>query len=580
MALDTSKTAHEIITSGRSTGQTVIDSDKKMKWALHNLVDTRLDNDSLWTPLNLSSVTQPSLNAAGRKVYLLTENDQGGNHIISTGAAFTSGRTYTLEFHAKSNGRMASVGTGSTFGFEQWVVDLDTLAITKQTGTSTTSTVTAVLQSDGYVKITFTATATSTTISAFQIRLWDNVSDGDTVYTGDGTSGLYVSEAKVYQSTLGPIATSLADAMQRDKNGSNFLENETGAALYSLGVNYESGVGGMQVWEGRTNLIYPFAANAVWVADNAATVEVQAENVLGTFGGLRVVSGGNQAGAAYNATSYSLTNGTSYAISVLWAAGTSSTMYFRCDNIGVNGSSATMESDGTFTSLSTTAGTFAESSHKEIAPGIYRSTCTFVPNFTATGRFLFGPRSSTVGEYVTVYAAQAEAGSSGGPWIPTFGSTETRGADSLSTLLSSFGYNVNEGTVVVDFITAGSDGADFPRVWQLSTSVDNTTRAGVTAINTYTMNVVDNLVVQAALVMDAIVPFEPVSIASAFKTDDFSASQDGGAVVTDTSGTLPTTFTQMLYGKAFIGDRLNGEIRKLAYYPKRLSNTTLVEASS
>ena len=72
-----------------------------------------------------------------------------------------------------------------------------------------------------------------------------------------------------------------------------------------------------------------------------------------------------------------------------------------------------------------------------------------------------------------------------------------------------------------------------------------------------------------------------ISVATAFKTDDFASSVGGNTVVTDTSGTLPSNFDTIFYGGSTVTVHLlNGEIRKLAYYPKRLSDATLVEASS
>jgi hypothetical protein len=64
-------------------------------------------------------------------------------------------------------------------------------------------------------------------------------------------------------------------------------------------------------------------------------------------------------------------------------------------------------------------------------------------------------------------------------------------------------------------------------------------------------------------------------MAGAYKTNNFAGVLNGGSVLTDTSGTIPAANT------AFIGSRsgsdrfFNGTIKKLAYYPKRLSNTEL-----
>jgi hypothetical protein len=61
----------------------------------------------------------------------------------------------------------------------------------------------------------------------------------------------------------------------------------------------------------------------------------------------------------------------------------------------------------------------------------------------------------------------------------------------------------------------------------------------------------------------------------AYKVNDFARSASGAAVVTDTSGTIPLV-TQFSIGKnATNTEQPNGTIRKIAYYPRRLSNAEL-----
>ena len=62
----------------------------------------------------------------------------------------------------------------------------------------------------------------------------------------------------------------------------------------------------------------------------------------------------------------------------------------------------------------------------------------------------------------------------------------------------------------------------------------------------------------------------------AYKTDDFSAASNGTLLATDTSGTLPVVNTLFLgsYTMSGVGN-INGTIKKIAYYPVRLPNSTL-----
>jgi hypothetical protein len=62
-------------------------------------------------------------------------------------------------------------------------------------------------------------------------------------------------------------------------------------------------------------------------------------------------------------------------------------------------------------------------------------------------------------------------------------------------------------------------------------------------------------------------------VAGAYQVNNFAISANGGNVLTDTSGTIPVV------DRMRIGDRggvtLNGHIRRIAYYPRRLSNAEL-----
>jgi hypothetical protein len=74
-------------------------------------------------------------------------------------------------------------------------------------------------------------------------------------------------------------------------------------------------------------------------------------------------------------------------------------------------------------------------------------------------------------------------------------------------------------------------------------------------------------------------------MSSAYKTNDFAFSANGAAAVTDTRGAVPTTsaVTQLFLGSVRDSNALgalNGHIRKIAYWPKRLSNTLLEQLTT
>ena len=69
--------------------------------------------------------------------------------------------------------------------------------------------------------------------------------------------------------------------------------------------------------------------------------------------------------------------------------------------------------------------------------------------------------------------------------------------------------------------------------------------------------------------------------ASAFKKNDLAVSGLGGAVVADTSSAMPPGITTLRFGKSTVDyEYLNGYIKRLNYYPRRLPNTVLPRLST
>jgi hypothetical protein len=64
-------------------------------------------------------------------------------------------------------------------------------------------------------------------------------------------------------------------------------------------------------------------------------------------------------------------------------------------------------------------------------------------------------------------------------------------------------------------------------------------------------------------------------LAGAYKLDDFAASINGGAAVTDTAGTIPTV-DQMRIGAGQGGNTMCGHIASVRYFKKRLPDAKLV----
>jgi hypothetical protein len=186
-----------------------------------------------------------------------------------------------------------------------------------------------------------------------------------------------------------------------------------------------------------------------------------------------------------------------------------------------------------------------------------------------------------------IAAPQLEQGAFPTSYIPTTAAAATRAADSaVVTPISSF-YSQVEGTLFVEntFSAMGSNAfaaafdnntgigggsGDEMKLWKWGT--DDNLYASITDS--------DNLVAQAGTTT-------PVTTSTVCKyglamaVNNFAASFFGSAAATDTNCAMPTVSHFRIGQAVFLGTGfLNGHIRKLAYWPKRLSNTLLQQLTT
>jgi len=179
---------------------------------------------------------------------------------------------------------------------------------------------------------------------------------------------------------------------------------------------------------------------------------------------------------------------------------------------------------------------------------------------------------------------QVELGSFPTSYIKTTGSTASRSADVAKIDVDQFGYNQNEGTVVAEFDSNGSDGSDYPRVFALSnTSGSDLARFLINPTNTTTVSVITSSSGVALTGWSgSISPNTAETIALAIKQDSFAASLSGASTQTDASGNMPAKADLLAIGtQTNLGNNyLNGHIKSIKYFPKRLSNAKLQELTS
>lgn len=195
------------------------------------------------------------------------------------------------------------------------------------------------------------------------------------------------------------------------------------------------------------------------------------------------------------------------------------------------------------------------------------------------------PSSSTLsGTTIEVAGIQVEQGEFPTSYIPTVGSQVTRLRDSVVIDGSNFVnlYNNKEGTLLVHGSTAGGkdaipvlasiDNNSLNELIVLGRSTYGTAGGGfITGINS-------NNVIYLGADMYPTGNWNnnstPNIMAVAYKSNDGAAAYNGVIVATTTSLVLPKPLQLQIGRNAGLG-RMNGNIRKIGYWPKRLSNTTL-----
>ena len=186
------------------------------------------------------------------------------------------------------------------------------------------------------------------------------------------------------------------------------------------------------------------------------------------------------------------------------------------------------------------------------------------------------------GRKVYAWGAQFE------PWtvetyVHTVASSVTRTVEHLTTTSIDW-FDATEGTFVIGFrqlrpdTNSGYSGFIFSMDDGTANETLNIEVDQDTGISS--LNCVDGGASQVALAIGAHAANTDHKIAVAYKANDFAASLDGAAVVTDTSGSLPTVTTLRLGVRYNNTSSLMGMMEDFEYYPTRLSNSDLVSLSA
>ena len=378
--------------------------------------------------------------------------------------------------------------------------------------------------------------------------LVDAVTGASLVTFSRASSGPYVDSARVLQ-------TAATDEPRFDH------DPITGESL------------GLLVEEQRTNLVLRSEEfdNASWGTLNvtvSANTQVAPDGVTSadTITDANGVTSAN-VGCFQSIT---LADSTTYAMSCYVKAGTKTTCRVGIrDKAGVN-----IFANFNLATASTTVGNAISSSIQDAGNGWYRCTaiCASATGATSPRGLVYmdtGSYTANGTGTIHVWGADLQAGATLSSYIPTTTAAATRSASLADLISSAIANSIRSFYVEFSSPAVGTRGA-------VSLN-DNTANERIEIITSGTdprLVVHDGGVEQANINGGTVAANVRTRIAVRINADDFAISINGGAVVTDTSGTLPTV-DRLMFGRTQAGQYLNGRIARFTGWTGLLPDSTL-----
>jgi hypothetical protein len=526
---------------------TYVGSDGLIKTAVTNLLlrSEEFDNAS-WTggALVITANTQAAPNGTITADTLTASSGTPNFYQVLTCTASTS---YTFSFYVK-------LGTMPASDFKFAVRD-DTAGVF--IATDITPNVTPVTTEWRRVSYTFTTPVGCVLVRVYPYRF--------TVVTG-GTAFLWGAQLE-QASTVGDYiqTTSAINSAPR------FTHDPTTSE--SLGLLGE---------EARTNLLLQ-SENLLttWTANGGlACTANQTVSPNGSTTADLLAGGGTLIGYLEqpNASSNQFVSGTTYTYSIYLKKANTSTcltlLFGTTFNSGGGNPIATWN-------LDTGVPTFingATGSMTAVGNGWYRCVVTDTATQTHTQNQQWLRMPSASGD-VYAWGAQLEVGAFATSYIPTTTATVTRAVDVASITGSNFSsfYNQTEGTVFAEGQSFDSRTTDAIMVATIDDgSLNNEIQLSRRLISYLaTCGVTAGGAAQADMFGSAWNTSSNGKLGVGLAVNNSAISFNGASVVTDTSISLPTV-TTMRFGRRANGfNAWNGTIKRLTYWPTRLSNTTL-----
>jgi hypothetical protein len=228
----------------------------------------------------------------------------------------------------------------------------------------------------------------------------------------------------------------------------------------------------------------------------------------------------------------------------------------------------------------------ATSSITPFGNGWYRCVMTATTAATAAGNFqvvamdadtaIQTPSFTGANRTWFVWGAQHEAGGGATSYIPTVASQVTRVGDIANISAPNFApwYNQSEGTLMAEYSSFATTVAASKAVTASYDGTGNNRLMVYLFTDAPAFTATVGGATQALLSTTAVTANSVVKSAVAFRANDFAFSTNGSVALTDTSGSLPVT-NSLALGSLAGSIPLNGHLRRIVFYPTRLTNVQI-----
>lgn len=342
---------------------------------------------------------------------------------------------------------------------------------------------------------------------------------------------------------------------------------------------------GLLIEEARTNILQQSGAleNAYWGKNSmSVTVSATPAPIAGEF--LRLLT------STANGLS-SLTKPVSFAAglhteSFFVKAGSVTTCALRFFDAGGEAARATFDLlNGVITASS--GAVFYDATITLVGDGLYRITLT--ANYTSRGLsgvavYLYANNSSgsVVGDSILAWGAQLESGGFATSHIPTVASQITRAADGANVNNLAPWYNAAEGTLFAEVLAPDNtpqSGIASRAVTLLESATSYMSLYRTSAPGNGGADVVVAGASQFNPYTNLIAPSSLSRMALAIKANDSANSVNGSVSATDTNVVLANPVSLNI-GQRVPNAFWNGHIKRVRYYPRRLTNTELMSLTA